>query len=78
MAVFEWEEKRLEAGQPKANQIKNTGASIVVAACDNCRIQLSDLNERYGLGVTVSGLTDIVVNAAIKARASAQLADHSK
>jgi Fe-S oxidoreductase len=63
VAVTEWEDRRIEAGLPKANQIKATGAKIVVAACDNCRIQLSDLNNRYGLGVTISGLIDLVVNA---------------
>ena len=49
VAVAEWEDRRLEAGQPKANQIKTTGAQIVVAACDNCRIQLSELSEHYNL-----------------------------
>jgi hypothetical protein len=67
VAVSEWESRRLEAGQPKASQIKATGAKIVVAACDNCRIQLSELSERYGLGVTVTGLADLVVKAIVPA-----------
>ena len=65
VAVSEWENRRLEAGQPKANQIKATGARIVVAACDNCRIQLSDLSEHYGLGVTVTGITELAVKALV-------------
>jgi hypothetical protein len=36
-----------------------------VASCDNCRIQLGELNEHYNLGIKVTGLADIVVNAAI-------------
>jgi Fe-S oxidoreductase len=68
VAVTEWEDRRLEAGLPKVNQIKATGAKIVVAACDNCRIQLSDLSNQYGLGVTINGLTDLVVNALIQHR----------
>lgn len=63
VALPEFEERRLKAGAPKANQIRNTGAQIVVAACENCRLQLGDLNRRYGLGVEVSALTDLVVRA---------------
>ena len=63
VAVSEWDNRRLEAGQPKVNQLKATGAGIVVAACDNCRIQLSELSEHYSLGITVSGLTEMAVKA---------------
>jgi Fe-S oxidoreductase len=66
VAVEEWQEKRLEAGLPKANQIRETGAKIVVASCDNCRIQLGEINEHYNLGVKISGLADLVVNALLK------------
>ena len=65
VAVSEWEERRMQAGMPKANQIKATGAKIVVASCDNCRIQLGELDERYNLGVKVTGLADLVVNAVV-------------
>jgi Fe-S oxidoreductase len=56
----------MQAGLPKARQIKATGAKIVVASCDNCRIQLGELNERYHLGIKVTGLADLVVNAVVK------------
>jgi Fe-S oxidoreductase len=65
VAVSEWEERRMQAGMPKAKQIRATGAKIVVASCDNCRIQLGELNERYDLGVKVTGLADLVVNAVV-------------
>jgi len=65
VAVSEWEERRMQAGTPKAKQIKATGAKIVVASCDNCRIQLGELNERYNLGIKVTGLADLVVNAIV-------------
>ena len=65
VAVSEWEERRMQAGLPKAKQIKATGAKIVVASCDNCRIQLSELNERYNLGVKVTGLAELVINAVV-------------
>jgi Fe-S oxidoreductase len=73
VAVSEWDDRRLEAGRPKAEQIKATGAKIVIAACDNCRIQLGELNSHYNLNITVSGLTDLVVNAIAKAVKPASL-----
>lgn len=65
VAVSEWDERRMQAGLPKVKQIKATGAKIVVASCDNCRIQLGELNDRYNLGVKVTGLADMVVNAVV-------------
>jgi Fe-S oxidoreductase len=65
VAVSEWDNRRLEAGLPKANQIKTTGAKIVVAACDNCRIQLGEISEHYGLGVAVSGLCELAAKALV-------------
>jgi Fe-S oxidoreductase len=59
----EYDEKRLRAGNPKAEQIKKTGARIVAAACENCRLQLGDLNNHYELGVQVTVLADLIVKA---------------
>jgi Fe-S oxidoreductase len=63
IALDEYSGRRIAAGKPKADQIKNTGARMVVAACENCRIQINDLNEHYNLNVQVSALTDLVVRA---------------
>lgn len=63
VALPEYTERRLAAGKPKAEQIRNTGAKIVVAACENCRLQIGDLNEHYNLNVRISALTDLVVRA---------------
>jgi Fe-S oxidoreductase len=54
---------RLLAGKPKADQVKRSGAQVVVAACENCRLQLGDLTEHYSLGVSVTALADLVVKA---------------
>jgi hypothetical protein len=62
-ALPEYEEVRLRAGKPKADQVKRTGARVVVAACENCRLQLGDLNRHYGLEVEISALADLVVRA---------------
>jgi Fe-S oxidoreductase len=63
VALAEYEERRIAAGRPKADQIKSTGARVVVAACENCRLQIGDLNEHYNLNVRITALTDLVVQA---------------
>ncbi len=63
VALPEYDEKRLRAGKPKAEQIRKTGARIVAAACENCRLQLGDLNNHYQLKVQVTALADLIVNA---------------
>ena len=63
VAIPEWSEFRLQSGKPKADQIRRTGAKIVVTSCDNCRHQISELNEYYGLGIKVSSLSELMVNA---------------
>jgi Fe-S oxidoreductase len=63
VALDEYAERRISAGKPKAEQIRNTGANVVVAACENCRLQIGDLNEHYNLNVQITALTDLVVRA---------------
>lgn len=57
------EEFRMRTGERKAHQIRQTEAEIVVSPCENCRLQIEGLNERYGLGVRVSSLMDVLVQA---------------
>jgi Fe-S oxidoreductase len=63
VAIPEWNEIRLQAGKPKADQIRRTGAKIVITPCDNCQLQINELNEYYGLDIKVSGVSELVVNA---------------
>jgi Fe-S oxidoreductase len=63
VALAEYNERRIMAGRPKADQIKRTGARVVVAACENCRLQIDDLNEHYNLNVRITALTDLVIRA---------------
>jgi Fe-S oxidoreductase len=65
VALMEYEETRLKAGKPKADQIRATGAEAVVASCDNCRHQLGEINEHYELGVKVMGMAELVANAIV-------------
>lgn len=42
---------RMKGGKPKADQIKATGAKIVLVPCHNCIDQIRDLNKEYNLGI---------------------------
>jgi Fe-S oxidoreductase len=65
VAMPEWEDMRLKAGEPKAEQVRATGARTVIASCDNCRHQLTELSEHYGLNTQVIGLSELVVQALV-------------
>jgi Fe-S oxidoreductase len=71
VANMDYSEERLAAGKPKADQIRATGAQVVVASCDNCRHQIGELSEHYELGVEVLGLAELTVKAMVKAREKA-------
>lgn len=74
VANLDYEDQRIAAGKPKADQIRATGANMVVASCDNCRHQIGELSEHYELGVEVMGLAELTVKAMVKARSSEQTA----
>lgn len=63
VALDEYNDKRMKAGKPKAEQIRATGAQTVAAACENCRLQLGDLNNYYNLNVRITPLADLIVKA---------------
>jgi Fe-S oxidoreductase len=56
---------RMAAGRVKAEQIRATGAKIVIAPCHNCFDQINDLSEEYDLGVKAVALKEILVESII-------------
>ena len=51
-------------GRKKADQIRDTGADIVVTPCANCKKQVREVCEDNGLGhVQVVGLHDLILKA---------------
>lgn len=56
---------RMATGRVKAEQIRATGAEIVITPCHNCFDQINDLSEEYDLGVTALALKEILVEAMI-------------
>ncbi|WP_297213594.1 MULTISPECIES: (Fe-S)-binding protein [Thermodesulfovibrio] len=55
-----WKSARIEGGKVKAEQIKDTGAKIVIAPCHTCHKGIEDLNDFYKLDVHVKFLTDLI------------------
>lgn len=51
--------RRMEAGKPKADQVKATGAKIVICPCHNCYDQVRDLGKEYDLGIKVMSFKEV-------------------
>jgi Fe-S oxidoreductase len=60
LVALDNEDFRIKTGKPKKEQIVNTGAKIVVTACENCVSQLQTIKSGYGLDVEVKYLTELV------------------
>jgi len=63
VAEPDWIDIRMQAGKMKAEQVKQTGASLVITSCDNCRLQIGDLSQHYGLNVEASSVSELAVKA---------------
>ena len=63
LAMSEYNDRRLKIGKIKAEQIRATGAKIVITPCHNCVDQLSQLNHTYKLGVKIKTIAEIVADA---------------
>ncbi|MEW5736309.1 MAG: (Fe-S)-binding protein [Thermodesulfobacteriota bacterium] len=58
---------RMKSAKVKADQVKESGANVLVTACENCHTQLSNLNEHYQMGVDVQFLSSLVADALVRA-----------
>jgi len=65
LAMSEYNDRRLKIAEIKAEQIRKTGASVVVAPCHNCVDQLSQINVTYKLNVQIKTLAEILADALI-------------
>ena len=61
----EFKKRRMLSGRVKADQIKATGAKIVITPCHNCFDQVNDLNKEYELGVKVLSFKEIITESMI-------------
>jgi len=65
LAMSEYNERRLKAGEIKAEQIRKSGAKVVVTPCHNCVDQLTQLNFTYKLGIQIKTIAEIVADAIV-------------
>ncbi len=65
LSMTRYAKRRLEAGKIKADQIRMTGAKIVVTPCHNCIDQLSELNREYDLKVEIKTVSEVVADALV-------------
>jgi Fe-S oxidoreductase len=65
MSMSEYTPRRLKSAKIKAEQLKATGAKVVVTSCHNCVDGLTDLIRHYKLGMEVTQLVNLVSNALV-------------
>ena len=61
VAMEEFKDVRLKSGIKKVEQLKASGASVLACPCENCRLQIEELNDVHGLGMEIWQVIDLVV-----------------
>ncbi len=65
MSMSEYTPNRLKSAKVKADQLKETGATVVATSCHNCVDGLTDLIRHYKLDMKVVQLVNLVANALV-------------
>jgi Fe-S oxidoreductase len=65
VALPEYKDLRMQTGKQKVQQIQNIEAEIVAHMCENCKSQLSDLNEHYQMNVEIVSVMELLANAIV-------------
>ena len=65
LAMSEYNERRMKIAEIKAEQIRKTGAAIVVTPCHNCVDQLMQIDNKFKLGVKIKTLSEVVADAIV-------------
>lgn len=63
VAMEEYNDMRLKSGAKKVEQIIATKASVLACPCENCRLQIGELNDTHELNLRVVPVMDLVVEA---------------
>jgi len=63
LAMSEYNDRRMKTGKLKADQIRATGAEIVVAPCHNCVDQLTQICVANKLNIQIKTMAEIVADA---------------
>ena len=65
LAMSEYNERRMNIAKLKADQIKATGAKVLVSPCHNCVDQLTQINVTFKLNVQIKTVAEIVADAIV-------------
>jgi len=65
LAMPEFTPRRLAAGKIKADEIKATGANVVLQSCHNCTDQLKEIIEHYHIDAKVMNLAELLSPALV-------------
>ena len=65
MSMSEYPPERLKSAKIKADQLKATGAKVVVTSCHNCVDGLTDVIRHYKLGMKVAQLVNLTAGALV-------------
>ena len=68
VAMEEFNDVRIKSGGKKVEQIKATGATVLACPCENCRLQIAELNDVHGLGLRIVPVMELVAEAMTPAR----------
>mgnify|MGYP005833896621 CR=1 FL=1 len=65
LAMSEFSKRRIAAGKIKGDEIRATGANVVLQSCHNCTDQLKEICEHYGIHAKVMNLAELVAPALV-------------
>ena len=61
----EFSQRRIKAGKIKADEIRATGATVILQSCHNCTDQLKEISEHYKIGARVMNLAELLTEAIV-------------
>lgn len=65
LAMPEFSPRRIAAGKVKADEIRATGADVVLQSCHNCTDQLKEICEHYKIKARVMNLAELLTEAIV-------------
>jgi Fe-S oxidoreductase len=65
LAMPEFSKRRIAAGKIKADEIRATGANVVLQSCHNCTDQLKEIIDHYHIDAKVMNLAELLAPALV-------------
>lgn len=65
LAMSEFSKRRIAAGKIKADEIRATGANVVLQSCHNCTDQLKEIVDHYHIEAKVMNLAELLSPALV-------------